>query len=203
MNPQEYTALLDILAQLMEIRGVKKDPEADALIQAAVAQQPDATYLLAQHAMLLGVELERARARIALLVSEAQRGRSDYVDFGTAHEPFAAPSAGSSLPMAPGASTTAPTPSSLRQAGATAAGVAGGALLFRGVEEILTPHGGAFAAPTFLPATEDVTVNNYYPSEPGSEHEAGQGRHSDGDDLADANADLVSTGADASDYDCN
>jgi hypothetical protein len=84
MNPQEYGALRDILTQLMEIRGVKKDPEADALIQAAVAQQPDATYLLARHAMLLGVELDRARARIALLVSEAQRGRSDYVDFGTA-----------------------------------------------------------------------------------------------------------------------
>jgi hypothetical protein len=102
--------------------------------------------------MLLGVELERARARIALLVSEARRGRSDYVDFGTAREPYAAQSAGSSFPMAPGASTTATTPRFLRQAGATAAGVAGGALLFRGVEEILTPHGGEFAGSTFLPA---------------------------------------------------
>jgi hypothetical protein len=37
MNSQEYEALRSILAQLMEIRGVKKEPEADALIQAAVA----------------------------------------------------------------------------------------------------------------------------------------------------------------------
>ena len=29
MNPQEYEALRSLLTQLVEIRGVKKDPEAD------------------------------------------------------------------------------------------------------------------------------------------------------------------------------
>jgi uncharacterized protein len=46
MNPQEYEALRGLLTQLVEIHGVKKDPEVDLLIREAVARQPDATYLL-------------------------------------------------------------------------------------------------------------------------------------------------------------
>jgi hypothetical protein len=64
---------------LVQIPGVKKDPEADALIQEAVAQQPDATYLLTQRVLLLGVALDQARARVAELGTEVQRSRSDYV----------------------------------------------------------------------------------------------------------------------------
>ena len=194
MNPQENEALRSLLAQLMQIRGVKKDPEAEALIQAAVAQQPDATYLLTQRVLLLGVALEEARARIAELVNDAQRGRSDYVDSRAAREPLAPPSAGSSLPTAPGVSAPATAPSFLQQAAATAAGVAGGAFLFQGIEDILGHHGGSFAghdAATFVPSAEEVTVNNYYPSEPDSEHEPSHDPDSDGDDSADADDDFV------------
>jgi hypothetical protein len=113
MNSQEYEALQSLLVQFMQIRRVKKDPEADAFIQATVVQQPDATYLLEQRALLLGVELDRVRARVALHVSEVQRGRSDYVDSGAAREPLTAPNAGSSLAMAFGVSTTATTRSFL------------------------------------------------------------------------------------------
>jgi hypothetical protein len=81
MNSQEYDALRSLLGQLMQIRGEKKDRRPDALIQAAVAPYPDGTYFLAQHALLLGVELERARARITLLVSE-----EDGDDFADASE---------------------------------------------------------------------------------------------------------------------
>lgn len=144
--------------------------------------------------LLLDVALDQARARIAELVNEAQRGRSDYVDSGAAREPLAPPSAGSSLPTAPGVSAPAPAtaPSFLRQAATTAAGVAGGAFLFQGIEDILGHHGGPFAghdAATFLPATEDVTVNNYYLGEPDSEH--GPSHDRDGDDFVDADDDFV------------
>ena len=48
---------------------------------------------------------------------------------------------------------------------ATAAGVAGGAFLFEGLENMLSPH-GSFAQghepQSFIP--ENVTVNNYYES---------------------------------------
>ena len=46
MNPSDEKMLQDFLGQLVQARGVAKDPEADALIARAVAQQPDAAYLL-------------------------------------------------------------------------------------------------------------------------------------------------------------
>ena len=99
MNSQEYESLRNPLAQLLQIRGVRKDPEANASIQAAVAQQSDVTYLLTQCVMLLCVALDKTRACVAELGPEEQRSRSDYVGSGVAREPLAAPSAGSSLPM--------------------------------------------------------------------------------------------------------
>jgi hypothetical protein len=194
MNPQEYEVLRRLLAQLVQIRGVKKDPEADALIQEAVARQPDATCLLTQRVLLLGVALDQARARVAELGTEVERSRGDHVGSGAAREPVAAPSTGSSLPVASALSTSVAAPRFLGQAATTAAGVAGGALLFQGIEDILGRHGGPFAGhdgATFLLATEEVTVNDYYPNEPGSEHEAPQDRDSDGDDFANAEDDFV------------
>jgi hypothetical protein len=111
MNSHEYEVLRRLLAQLVQIRGVKKDPEADALVQEAVAQQPDVTYLLTERVLLLGVALDRARARVAELGTELQSSRSDYDSSGAAREPLAAPSAGSSLRVAPGPSTSAIAPS--------------------------------------------------------------------------------------------
>jgi hypothetical protein len=94
--------------------------------------------------------------------------------------------------MAPGVSAPAAAPSFLRQAAAV--GVAGDVFLFQGIEDILGHHGGPFAghdAATFLPATEEVTVNNYYPSEPDSEHEPSHDGDSHGEDFADADDDFV------------
>ena len=45
MSPQDSQMLHDFLSQLIQARGVQKDPEADAVIQRAVAQQPDAAYV--------------------------------------------------------------------------------------------------------------------------------------------------------------
>jgi hypothetical protein len=111
LNSHEYEVLRRLLAQLVQIRGVKKDPEAYALIQEAVAQQPDATYLLTERVLSLSVALDRARVRVAELGTELQSTRSDYFSSGAAHEPLAAPSAGSSLSVAPELSTSAIVPS--------------------------------------------------------------------------------------------
>jgi uncharacterized protein len=72
MNPQEYGAFQSLVAQLAEVRGVKKDPKADLLIREASARQPDAIYLLAQRTLLLSSALNETRRRIAALES-AQR----------------------------------------------------------------------------------------------------------------------------------
>ena len=52
MTLQESQLLHDFLDQLAQVRGVRKDPEAQAMIQKALAQQLDAPYLLVQRAML-------------------------------------------------------------------------------------------------------------------------------------------------------
>jgi uncharacterized protein len=208
MNPQEYEALQSLLAQLVEIHGVKKDPEADLLVREAVTRQPAVTYLLVQRTLLLGAALDEARRRIAALQSTQRQGTSDplwglvrppeAIAAAQALEPsrlgVAAPPAGPSYATPTGSSTPiggGAMPSFLSQAAATAAGVAGGAFLFQGVEDLFGRHGGALSAHETAPPAEDVTVNNYYGSEPGEEREAALDRDGDGDDFADAYDDFV------------
>lgn len=70
MSPSDTQKLHDFLGQLVQARGIQKDPEADALIQRAVAQQPDAAYLLVQRALLMEQALDSARAQIAALENQ-------------------------------------------------------------------------------------------------------------------------------------
>jgi hypothetical protein len=76
MSPQENQLLQDFLNQLVQVRGVARDPEADAMIRQAVSSQPDAAYLLVQRALLQEQALNNAKAQIAALqqqVSSSQR----------------------------------------------------------------------------------------------------------------------------------
>jgi uncharacterized protein len=75
MTPQERSLLESFLTQLVQVRSVNKDPEAQRLIEQAVEQQPDATYLVVQRALLLNQALEKAKARIAALEQEAGRAQ--------------------------------------------------------------------------------------------------------------------------------
>ncbi|HUC69201.1 MAG TPA: DUF2076 domain-containing protein [Stellaceae bacterium] len=56
----------------------------------------------------------------------------------------------------------------LRQAATTAAGVAGGALLFQGIESLFGPHyGGGFLGGTPMqPGLSETVINNYYGDAP-------------------------------------
>ena len=77
MTPEERTLLENFLNQLAQVRGVDKDPDADAMIKRAVERQPDAPYLLVQRALLLEQAVNQAKARIAELErSQAASGRS-------------------------------------------------------------------------------------------------------------------------------
>ncbi|RYG98304.1 MAG: DUF2076 family protein [Alphaproteobacteria bacterium] len=75
MSPSDSQKLHDFLAQLIQARGIQKDSEADALIQRAVDQQPDAAYLLVQRALLMDQALDSARAQIAALENQLQQER--------------------------------------------------------------------------------------------------------------------------------
>jgi hypothetical protein len=77
MSPQDEHKLTDFLTQLIQARGIQKDQEADALIQRAVAQQPDAAYLLVQRALLLEQGMNNARTQIASLQNQLRSLQQD------------------------------------------------------------------------------------------------------------------------------
>jgi uncharacterized protein len=192
MSPQDTQLLQDFLAQLVQARGVTKDPQAEDLINRAVAQQPDAAYLLVQRALLMEQALNNAKAEIAALQGQlrsgGQQGQPAFLDpntwgnSGTSHpsasrppmppppsqQPYAgsmqaqqAPSGGGFLRGAGG--------SMLGNLAATAAGVAGGAFLFQGLEHLLGAHAGnGFLGPqsALMSRPEETNiVNNYYGDE--------------------------------------
>jgi hypothetical protein len=192
MNTQEIQSLENFLNQLVQARGVAKDPQADRLIAAAVAQQPDAAYLLVQRALLVEQALNNAKAQVASLQAQLQAAQSapsrGFLDAeawgnnpGAAPRPAmgapAAPTYMQPAPMQPQAPAASPgffgggLGGTLGTVAATAAGVAGGAFLFQGIEHMLHPGGASglmnqsgFASLT--PPTENTTVNNFYGADP-------------------------------------
>ena len=165
MNPQETQLLQDFLNQLTRAQAGTKDRQAQILITRAFAQQPDAAYLLVQRALLLEQALKQAKAQIAKL----QQQSSSFVGYrppspGPAPVPGTAPAPAYAQPtQAASRSAEAGSPwgSFLGNAAATAAGVAGGAFLFQGLEH-LTGHDGEFTGASVPAETvENVTVNNY------------------------------------------
>jgi hypothetical protein len=195
MSPQDSQLLQDFLNQLVQVRGVAKDPEAEALINRAVSQQPDAAYLLVQRSLLMQQALNTAKAEIAALQSQArasgQQGTPAFLDPNAWGNSGTRPSASQPAPMAPPpqqyqpqyqqpgpGSFQAQAPgnaggffsgrggSMLGNIAATAAGVAGGAFLFQGLEHLLGNHAGnGFLGPqsALTSRPEETTiVNNYY-----------------------------------------
>ncbi|MBC3877410.1 DUF2076 domain-containing protein [Undibacterium sp. FT79W] len=70
MSPQEMQVLQNFLAQLVQVQGVAKDPQAASLISEAISKQPDASYLLVQRALLLEQALANANSQIASLQAD-------------------------------------------------------------------------------------------------------------------------------------
>ncbi|QND86789.1 Putative transmembrane protein [Chromobacterium vaccinii] len=104
MTPQETQALQNFLNQLVQVRGMAKDPQANATIMQAAAQQPDAVYLLVLRCMQQDQALNAANAQIAKLQSDLQAARSAPVPAGapgTFLDPNAGSAAWSSAPAAP------------------------------------------------------------------------------------------------------
>jgi uncharacterized protein len=196
MSPQDTQLLQDFLNQLVQARGVAKDPQAEEMINRAVAQQPDATYLLVQRSLLMQQALNNAKAEIDALHDQlrggGQQGQPAFLDPNAWGNSGRARPSGSQSQMQPppdqqpyqqpyaGSMQAQPAPFGggfLRGAGgsmlgniaATAAGVAGGAFLFQGLEHLLGAHAGnGFLGPqsALMSRPEETTiVNNYYGDE--------------------------------------
>ncbi|MGX9218082.1 DUF2076 family protein [Massilia varians] len=159
MSPSDTQMLHDFLGQLVQARGIKKDPEADALIQRAVAQQPDAAYLLVQRVLLMEQALDSAKSQIAALESQLhqqqqQTSRGGFLDpysWGSRRHASHPQSHHMHYQHAMPGSMGRGMGGFLRGGGgggllgsiaATAAGVAAGSFLFHGLDNLFHDHDG-------------------------------------------------------------
>ena len=193
MNSQENQTLRDFLTQLTQAQVGARDAEAEAMINRAVGQQPDAAYLLVQRALLLDRALQQAKAQLASLQERSGSFVGGGNAWGQAPPPAAVsapvqagPAPGQSVPRAAG--TNGGWGGLLGSAAATAAGVAGGAFLFQGLEGLFGHHGsGLFGGGAATETVEDVTVNNYASDarSPGSVEAEDSGLEPDASDFDD------------------
>src|ERR1700748_72827 len=65
MTPDERNILQAFLSDLATTPAQAMDPEADAMIQQAMQRNPNAAYLLVQHAILADQALHAAQAQLA------------------------------------------------------------------------------------------------------------------------------------------
>jgi len=168
MTPDERLLLTNFLRDLDQARGGPKDAEAEALIGQALARNPDAAYLLVQHTILSDQALQAAQNRINEL--ESRQPAPSFLG-GGARQPqaptsvpqYAPPEPQPASPFSAGGGLG----SFLRSAGTTAAGVAGGAMLFEGLSGLFGGHhgfgggfGGGYGGFGGAPV-ENVTINEY------------------------------------------
>jgi hypothetical protein len=152
MQQQERDLIADLFGRLQQYENQPRDAEAERLIASSVARQPASPYLLVQTALVQEEALKQARARIAELEGKAT-GQGSFL--GNAPRPAgpwgSAPAAPQPAPAPASPWGAAPQASAgggfLRSALTTAAGVAGGALLFEGIRNMFGHSTQAFASP--------------------------------------------------------
>lgn len=201
MTPQEQQLISQLFQRLTQAPAQEKDPEAEALIQQGLREQPDAPYLLVQTVLIQDMTLTNAQARIAELERElaaaksaqAPRRSTSFLG-GLLHgsvpsagaasrgpEPIPQPQAGlapsqNPMPMQP---MMVPGGGSgfLQAAAATALGVVGGELLFQGIHSMFGGHmglGGLGAGMPMQPSLSETVINNYNDA---PEHHGASGDH--------------------------
>jgi hypothetical protein len=182
MTPDERALLQGFLQDLVQTRGVNKDGEADSMIRDALRASPDAAYVLVQHAILSDQALHAAQDQIANLQEQLNSASpAPPARFLGGPSPWAQAAAPQPQPEPQPQWQPQPQPSRgffgpgpfanggglgsfLRNAGTTAAGVAGGALLFEGLSGLFGGgRGGGFGGfgGGFGGQPTEV-VNNYY-----------------------------------------
>jgi hypothetical protein len=158
MHIQEREQLSQFLQQLAQAQAGPKDAEAQALIDSAVARQPDAAYLLVQRSLLQDSALQAAQAQIASLQAALQQAQPAprFLDgnawgrapVAPAYAPAPPVAQAPAYPQAPVAAAPSrfQAPSFLTSMATTAAGVAAGAFLFQGIENLMGHHSNTSAS---------------------------------------------------------
>jgi hypothetical protein len=158
MQSQERDLIAGLFGRLQPFESQPRDPEAEALIKDFVARQPASPYLFVQTVLVQEQALKAAQERIAEL--EAQAGAAPAAAGFLGSAPKIGPwgsQAQAAAPQAPVPSTRSPLQAALapqpagggflRTAMMTAAGVAGGALLFEGIRGLMGSNPGPFGSP--------------------------------------------------------
>jgi hypothetical protein len=166
MQSQERELIEGLFNRLKAYESQPRDPEAERLIAGLVGGQPGAPYMLAQTVLVQEHALKAAQARIAEL--EAKAAAAPPPSFlGSAPKigPWGAAPAAQPAPPPPTAAPWQQQPSAvppssgaggfLRSAMTTAAGVAGGALLFDGIRGLFG-HSSPFGMGSFGPSTTTI-----------------------------------------------
>ncbi len=181
MENREREQLNQFLLQLRQARAGVKDAEADGLIREAVAQQPDAPYLLVQRALLLEQALQASQATIARLQAELDQNRTSSSNgflaegntWGQAPTPSPRPATVPASTAPWQAAPPIPAASSwgggslLGTVATTAVGVVAGSFLFQGLGNLMGQHHspslGSAAAPAapLQPLADAAPVNNF------------------------------------------
>jgi hypothetical protein len=134
MTPDERTLLQGFLGDLQRTSPVSKDPEAAAMIAQTVQSNPDAVYLLVQHALLADQALHSAQQQIQALQSQPAPMQPQQ-SFLAGPTPW-----GGQLVQSSPMGQTSGLGGFLRTAGTMAAGVAGGDLIAQGIENLFAPR---------------------------------------------------------------
>ena len=161
MQSEERELISGLFGRLQPFETQPRDSEAEALIKDSIARQPAAPYLLVQTVLVQEQALKAAQERIAELEAKAG-GAAPAASGFLGSAPKIGPW-GAAQPTAPAAPPPPSVPSTrsplqaalapqqggggggfLRSAMATAAGVAGGALLFEGIRNLMGSNPGPF-----------------------------------------------------------
>jgi uncharacterized protein len=161
MQSQERELITGLFGRLQQFESQPRDPEAESLIAESVARQPAAPYLLVQTVLVQEQALKAAQERLTELeakVNAAPAATASFLGSAPKIGPWGsqagsvspAQAAPASVPStrSPLQAAVAPQPAGggfLRTAMATAAGVAGGALLFEGIRGMMGHNPGSTA----------------------------------------------------------
>ncbi len=133
MTQDELQLLTQLAYKIEKTPAVKKDPDADRLIESRIASRPDAVYLLTQTVLIQNMALEQAQKQ--LQGGAPQGSGAGFLPQGSPQQQQQ-PSSGFGGMGGGGAS------SFLRSAGTTAAGIVMGGLAFSGIQSMLGGFGG-------------------------------------------------------------
>lgn len=199
MQQEERDLITGLFGRLNSFETQPRDPDADRLIAQSISNQPGAPYLLVQTVLVQEQALKAAQARIAELEAKAAAAPAPGFlasapklgPWGSASVPPTQPAPQQQQAQQPAYAPPA-TGGFFRQALTTAAGVAGGALLFEGIRNMMGGHGNAMAAPLMTPDTSPLMPpDNYSPSDLAQDDGA-----ADDYDMTDDNSGFDSGGSD-------